>query len=410
MIEILILSFSFVDDMCIIDCEECGLKFTDSEVFKTHLHQHSLEEEEVEVEEALKPDNGNPAAELLPGREEEGENRDEQDEDEEMDGADNGRDTSSSSTKNSDLEETAEDASLINKGRHEYCCKVCGKLYTYLVSYRKHLQQHEKRPSSSKPTALALSKYECPYCDKSFHRSTRLRNHLTVHAFLLRHLDVHKNKPFWCLSCGIGFRYELLLDKHLQNHSLRQHKCDVCNKRFRMSSELMNHSETHTRAKLHMCSLCERGFSYKPNLIRHQKEHFWLFFGSGENPGQVKNSEMMRPAPSSGTGELLEKEKIAKQSETQKLCKVEDEASSEESDCGEPLHYLSGTADALDWLKTEGVQPEEGQETHVHREHKYWEWECVECDMGFDDVEKLHLHYVKHATGELPFPQFDVEG
>ncbi|XP_035019476.2 zinc finger protein 271 isoform X2 [Hippoglossus stenolepis] len=427
------------DNKCSIDCEECGLKFTDSEVFKTHLHQHSLEEEEqeqveeVDVEEALKPDNSNPAAELLPGREDEGENRDEDDEDEEMDGADNGCDTSSSSTKNSDLAETAEDASSINKGRHEYCCNFCGKLYTYLVSYKKHLQQHEQKPTSSKPTVLTLSKYECPHCDMSFHRRTRLRSHLTVHALrksskktpsrcdqcnkvflcpklLLRHMDLHKKKPFWCLSCAIGFRDELSLDKHLQNHSLRQHKCDVCQKRFQMSSELMNHSKTHTGAKPHMCSLCGKGFSYKPNLIRHQKEHFWIFFGSGESSQLIKNSEMKRPAPSSGTGELLEKEKIAQQSETRKPCEVADEANSEESDCGEPLHYLSGMADPLDWLKTERVQPQEGQETNVHREHKYWEWECVECDMGFDDVAKLHLHYVKHATGELPFPQFDVEG
>ena len=231
------------------------MKFTDSAVFKTHLHQHSLEEEEQEeVEEevdgegALEPDNGNPAAELLPGREDKGENPDE--DEEEMDVADNGCETSSSSsTKNSDLAQSAEDDSSINKVRH-YCCNFCGKSYTYLVSYQKHLQLHEQKPSLSKPTVPTLSKYECPHCDMSFHRRTRLRSHLTVHALrkpsnrtrsrcdhcnkaflcpnlLLRHMELHKKKPFWCLSCAIGFIDELSLDKHLQNHSLRQHKCDV---------------------------------------------------------------------------------------------------------------------------------------------------------------------------------------
>ncbi|XP_060937766.1 zinc finger protein 184 isoform X3 [Limanda limanda] len=413
------------NNKCIIDCEECGLQFTDSEVFKTHLHQHSLEDEE-EEDEALKPDNGNPAAQLHPGREIKCENRDE--EDEEMDGADNGCDTSSSSTKNSDLAQSAEEDLSINKGRDGYCCDFCGKLYTYLSSYKKHLLQHDKKSSLSKPAVLTLSKYECPHCDMSFHRRTRLRSHLKVHALrkrskresyrcdqcnrvflcpklMLRHMDIHKKKPFWCLSCAIGFTDELSLDKHLQNHSRRQHKCDVCQRRFEMSSELMNHSKSHTGAKPHMCSLCGKAFSFKPNLIRHQKEHVWSFFGSGDSSPDFKNSEMKRPAPSSGTGE---RDKIAHQNETQKPCEDSDEASSEESDCGEPLHYLSGTADPLDWSNTDSVQPQEGQETNVHREHKYWEWECVECDMGFDDVAELHSHYVKHATGELPFPQFDV--
>ncbi|XP_062255149.1 zinc finger protein 208 isoform X2 [Platichthys flesus] len=421
-------------DKCSIDCEECGLQFTDSEVFKTHLHQHSLEDEEEEEddeEEALKPDNGNPAAKPPPGREIKCENRDE--DDEEMDGADNGCDTSSSSsTKNSDVAQSAEEDSSFNKGRDGYCCDFCGKLYTYLVSYKKHLLQHDKK-STPKPTVLTLSKYQCSYCDMSFHRRTRLRSHLKVHALrkrskrepyrcdqcnnvffcpklLLRHMDVHKKKPFWCLSCAIGFTDELSLDKHLQNHSRRQHKCDVCQRRFQMSSELLNHSKTHTGAKPHMCSLCGKGFSYKPNLIRHQKEHFWSYFGPDGSSPLIKNSEMKRPAPSSGTGELLEKDKIKQQNETQKPSEDADEASSEESDCGEPLHYLSGTADPLDWSNTDSPQPQEGQETNVHRVHKYWEWECVECDMGFDDVAKLHSHYVKHATGELPFPQFDVEG
>ncbi|XP_069393003.1 zinc finger protein 234 isoform X2 [Paralichthys olivaceus] len=419
------------ESQCSIDCKECGLKFTDWDIFKTHLHQHSLEEEEEEVDvEALKPDNGNLAAELLLGREDEGESGDEDDEDEEMDGADNGCEARSSLTKTSDLSQSAEDASSISKLRQVYCCKFCGKLYTYMVSYKKHLEQHKRRPSSPKQSAQTLNKYECPYCEMSFHRRTRLLSHLRVHTprkpqrsrcdqcnkvfpsqqLFLHHLDLHKKKPFWCLSCSIGFRNELSLDKHLQRHSLRQHKCDICHKRFQMSSELMIHSKTHAAAKPHKCSLCGKGFSHKPNLIKHQKEHFWIFFGSGENSQGIKDSEKKTPALGSVTGELLEKGKNAQQNETQTPCQDADEANSEESDCGEPLHYLSGTADPLDWLKTESVQPQEGQETNVHREHKYWEWECVECDMGFDDVAKLHLHYVKHATGELPFPQFDFEG
>ncbi|KAK2910407.1 hypothetical protein Q8A73_008122 [Channa argus] len=39
---------------CNIACEECGLQFTNWEIFKTHLHQHALEEEEEQTEDYRK--------------------------------------------------------------------------------------------------------------------------------------------------------------------------------------------------------------------------------------------------------------------------------------------------------------------------------------------------------------------
>ncbi|GLD63491.1 zinc finger protein 184-like isoform X3 [Lates japonicus] len=66
---------------CSIECKDCGQKFTHWEVFKTHLHQHALEpeweEEEEEDEDVWVGDNRHPAAELLHGREDGGENGDE---------------------------------------------------------------------------------------------------------------------------------------------------------------------------------------------------------------------------------------------------------------------------------------------------------------------------------------------
>lgn len=93
-----------------------------------------------------------------------------------------------------------------------------------------------------------------------------------------------------------------------------------------------------------------------------------------------------------------------KQGRNEPEAEEEGDVDSEGSDCGEPTHQSNQLCAVA---PTAGQEPEETEagRAHVHREHKYWEWDCCVCDMGFDEVEKLHLHYVKHATGELPIPQ-----
>ncbi|XP_040900954.1 zinc finger protein 585A isoform X2 [Toxotes jaculatrix] len=410
-----------------IVCKDCGQKFSHWDIFKTHLHQHALEEEEKEEEEAQTGDNRNPAADLLPGRDEDkGGHRDE----------------------------------VMKKLQKDYTCMVCGKAYAYLVPFRKHLQQHERTPSTAQDQSVqTLHKYECQECGMSFIRQTRLLGHLRTHRSKLKlkpprcdqcnkdfssvkrwmiHIKVHKERPFWCLSCAKGFRDELSLDKHLQSHSLGQHKCDICHKSFPKFAQLINHYNIHAGAKPHQCSFCGKTFSHAGNLIMHKKKH--LRVGSSGMPLGFKNSAIItkkqaikkkrfvlttvneEPEMDTHMEELLGKEESVERSETQKSgedAEFEDHANSEESDCGEPIHYLAGPAghDPPDESKSKTGQPEAGQEldqnqsqdTHMYREHKYWEWECFECDMGFDDVAELHLHYMKHASGELPFPQDDTE-
>ncbi|XP_047188110.1 zinc finger protein 569 isoform X3 [Scophthalmus maximus] len=439
---------------CSIECKDCGLKFTHWEVFKTHLHQHSLEEEEVEEEEeeeedAQTGDKTYPAAELLPEREDQGEKGDD-----DMDGAADWCDTSSpSQTEPLDFTQSARVAAIKQKLRKVYACLICGKVYTYLVSFQKHQEQHGTKSSTAKSQSIQnLHKYECPYCGMSFIRRTRLIGHLRVHlshrpskAKLPRcdqcnkdftsikswmiHADRHREKPFWCLSCAKGFVDEASLDKHLQSHSLRQHKCDLCSKSFQMSSQLMNHYNSHTGAKPYQCSLCGKNFSHSGNIITHQKKHVRVFVGSSGRPLGIKNALTLKKrvkkknkaALTSVTEEeLLEKkDRVQGNENPSEHNELGDRVNSDDSDCGEPLHNLSGSAgsDLPDQSKSETVPTQarqerdesESRETNGHRDHKYWEWECFECDMGFDDVAKLHLHYIKHATGELPFPQADTE-
>lgn len=400
------------------------------DVFKTHLHQHALEEDEQEDEDTQSAGISDGGVELEFGRGDDGEN---------VDGCDT---TSSSQINPSDL--------LRGRGPDGRACTLCGKVYKYLVSFQKRQQTHETE--SSKPQSQAwenLSRYECPDCGMSFIRRTRLLSHLDDHKedvslqplsfrcdqcskefpsvrSWIYHMEYHETNPFWCLSCVQGFPNEGALDKHLQTHNRKLHKCNICQKSFALSLHLMNHYNIHNGVKPYNCTLCEKSFYYPRHLIAHRKSHFCpdltpsaafqrrkgiLFTRDEDKPKMDANMENQP-----GKVELME------QSEHQKPCEGAGSAAKPPrgaSDCGEPVHLikrsrlssLSGSHPLEG--KSETVEPQVGQEleeskSHDVYMHKYWEWECWECDTGFDEVEELHLHYIKHATGELPILPQDV--
>lgn len=418
---------SFVVKQCSIECKDCGLTFTHWEVFTSHLHQHALEEEEQATDSRNQQ---NPVAELGENRENRGEHM----------GGDGCDMSSSSKTKPSGLmqDDDVATAAMQSKYQKVYSCLFCGKVYSYLVSFRKHQQLHENQSSTAKSQSVQnLNKYECPDCGMTFVRRTRLLGHLRVHRShkpfrskpprcdqcnkdftsiksWMIHIENHKEKPFWCLSCAKGFRDEVSLDKHLQGHNLN----------------------THSRAKPYQCSLCGKSFAHPENLVSHKKKHFGVYASKGVSLGInnirakkqiIKNNRLVvtsvKEEPEMGTQmeELQENAGRVETSEGQNPCEDPEfrhHTNSEESDCGEPMHDIklskplcSAGSDPPDESKSQSVQPRtkldesEPQEAYMHSDHKYWEWECFECDMGFDDVAKLHLHYIKHATGELPFPQ-----
>lgn len=291
-----------------------------------------------------------------------------------------------------------------------HVCSICGKVYKYFVSFRKHLRLHEiSLPKAPESSDQNLVKYQCPECEMPCINQTRLLEHLRVHRSFelkpprcgkcnkdfslkswLAHVDLHKQNPSWCSSCATGFEDEQLLDEHVPHHNQMEYKCDICLKSFGTSEQLRTHHNFHTGVKPFQCTYCGKSFSHPRNLYSHRKKHLGVHVGSSgfkisANIAEEQAIEMR----------LLEEQEM--------------DTSPGVLDCVEPVHHgkISKPPELAGSVHSETEWPQTVKEENVQSEHKDWEWECVECDMGFDEMAELHLHYIKHATGELPMPEYD---
>ncbi|XP_034553838.1 zinc finger protein 184 isoform X2 [Notolabrus celidotus] len=417
-------------------CAQCGLKFINWRIYKTHLRLHT---------EAWLGENRNPAAQLDLRRENDGENIDN----------DTGDDENVSRNPSELIQGVRMDRRLKKKKRS---CIVCGKVYKYLSSFLKHQQQH-KNDSPEMIYVNRGSKYGCADCGRVFGRKARLLCHMRTHrprapvnlkslkcdqcnkSFTnehswKNHIELHKQKPFWCLSCPKGFFNEQSLKKHQLRHNQRKHTCSICSKSFILRSHLTYHHNTHTGAKPFQCTVCGKAYAHPMNLITHRKKHARVYAGSsGMHLGlkkaivakklEIKKQRLtftrvteerdtnMSELP--GKGECMEERRGEKKT-------------GEDAEFGDSVHYGGMKSRApehhfkiskalgLDAVRSETFQPrkkeqvgqKETQERILYEDHKYCEWECCVCDMGFDEVAELHMHYIKHATGELPIPHDDL--
>ena len=107
--------------------------------------------------------------------------------------------------------------------------------------------------------------YCCQVCEKRFSVSSNLATHMRTHTGL---------KPYCCQKCGKRFSFLGNLTTHMRTHTgEKPHGCQDCGRRFSQHSSLTRHMRTHTGEKLYCCQKCGKRFSHADNITKHMRTH-----------------------------------------------------------------------------------------------------------------------------------------
>uniref|UniRef100_A0A673K4F3 C2H2-type domain-containing protein n=1 Tax=Sinocyclocheilus rhinocerous TaxID=307959 RepID=A0A673K4F3_9TELE len=313
-----------------------------------------------------------------------------------------------------------EEKPVFVKTNRVYACAVCGKVYSYFESFRNHQNLHRTKDQQpeircekcqktfSRPVSLTLhlklskqcvpeepSDLHCERCDKSF----------TSAVVLASHQEMHKQRPFWCDVCAKGFRSSVGLERHLLGHENKKHACDICQKSFRVAAELRYHYNIHTGAKPYTCDLCHKSFSQMGNLITHRKKHLEVFkegedvpLGKRDTLLRGKNRVSVMKKVVLGANNVFGQEEVMKKDPNENC----EEKHVDVNDATLPESDLPDTSDSSDISSDEPQKClKEEQEETLHVQEVNGDWECIECGAHFTGESELHMHYMKHASGEV---------
>jgi KRAB domain-containing zinc finger protein len=121
----------------------------------------------------------------------------------------------------------------------------------------RRLDENDKRP--------APKRFQCPHCEKSFGKSSHLRDHIRTHT---------GDRPYRCQYCDKAFTQYSNLRTHTRIHTgERPYRCTHCSKSFTQAVTLRSHTRTHLGEKAYHCKECSKSFACFSGLKGHIRVH-----------------------------------------------------------------------------------------------------------------------------------------
>lgn len=185
---------------------------------------------------------------------------------------------------------------LIHSDERQYRCPMCDRTF-----HRKdHLKNHYKVHSPVKKT------YRCDKmgCLKVYSSLLSYRKHAAVHAAEEGDLE--------CKMCGKSFATKDEIVYHLKVHagsrtvknpSDKKYGCDYCDRRFFTRKDVRRHLVVHTGKRDFLCQFCPHRFGRKDHLVRHiKKSHSSVSAGLKAGMSKGKRSRQVSNLESSAAG------------------------------------------------------------------------------------------------------------
>ncbi|XP_056912036.1 zinc finger protein 521 isoform X3 [Takifugu flavidus] len=150
-----------------------------------------------------------------------------------------------------------------------YICESCDKQFTSVDDLQKHLLDMH-----------TFVFFRCTLCQEVFDSKVSTQLHLAV-----KHSN--EKKVYRCTSCNWDFRHETDLQLHVKHSHLenqgRAHRCIFCGESFGTEVELQCHITTHS--KKYNCRFCSKAFHAIVLLEKHLREKHCVFDGKPPNCG-----------------------------------------------------------------------------------------------------------------------------
>nr|XP_046256486.1 zinc finger protein 850 isoform X1 [Scatophagus argus] len=292
-----------------------------------------------------------------------------------------------------------------------------------------------KREYNPKKTLLGPKIYHCEQCGKGFWSLGAYSHHkqsqtqcadLRLRKGLAGSLHSVNGRPrstvrVACPVCGRKFRHRGIMALHMRKHENGNHKCEICNRSFRLFSSLLRHQVVHNdqllpppiksfqhqveqlKKNTYSCPDCGKLFSRAKALQFHMKSHGYETGYSPSTPRSAVTLEDLQCA----TCLAHFNSKVSLKAH-QKLCVKRDHQAADcksktsKNDDSLKLHKNCKDVTTLEKQATVNAEVNEMDSEKLQVENlstTNLKYQCKKCDRSFSVVGALNFHKRIHTEG-----------